>query len=58
MSTLSAQIQGILSSSVQPPAGAAGLVFGAINRNAKVLVAEAAGVSTLNRPEPVRQCVL
>ncbi|EJD51104.1 beta-lactamase/transpeptidase-like protein [Auricularia subglabra TFB-10046 SS5] len=53
MTALSAQIQNLLTTSVQLLAGAAGLVFGAIQRDARVLVAEAAGKSSLDKPDPV-----
>ncbi|KZV98346.1 beta-lactamase/transpeptidase-like protein [Exidia glandulosa HHB12029] len=52
-STLATQVKQILSEAVNATNGPAGLVFGAINRNGKVLVAEAVGKRAIDKDEPM-----
>ena len=54
MSSLSSQVKQVLEHAVSGANAPAGLVFGAINRNGEILVAEAAGRAALDKDEPVR----
>ena len=56
-SLLAEQVKAILEHAVGEPNGPVGIVYGAVDRQGKILVAEAAGKRSLDNDTPVGPCV-